>query len=393
MPGLGAKLLSVMGSFKLGRAFEIGITIVLLAVTLDRLSKAWVQRQPTHFPKGTPWWQRQFNLVLVVSAIVVVYALATLVSSMEPVELTLFPLSEFNLPQYAAGVLDEVHRKESLSQGKDIDKVMKAFFTGETMVAITTAIRYFVNVYILVPTENALLYIPTVAFIIGVAAICYRLGGFMPGLLAFIFFSIVAQLGYWDRAMLTLHAVFTATAIAFILGAPLAIVAARKESWSKRMILVCDTLQTFPSYVYLLPAVMLFGISPVTVILSILIYTMVPVIRYIIEGLRGVPPELREAADMAGATRWQKLFKVELPLAMPTIAVGLNQALVFAFFMVIIAEFIGTRDLGQEMRKTLAGTHLGWNFVLGFSVVFMALTFDTAINAWSEKRRKLLGLA
>ena len=192
--------------------------------------------------------------------------------------------------------------------------------------------------------------------------------------------------------MLTLHSVFMATLIAFLIGAPLAIYAVRKEKRANFVILLCDTFQTFPSYVYLLPAVMLFGISPVTVIISILIYTMVPVVRYTVEGLRNVPKELTEAADMAGATRRQKLLRVQLPLAMPTIAVGLNQALVFAFFMVIIAEFIGTRDLGQEMRKTLAGTHLGWNFVLGFSVVFMALTFDIAINAWAEKRRKILGL-
>lgn len=393
MPGLGAKLLAMMGSFKLGRSFEIGVTIVLLAVTLDRMSKAWVTKQPEHFEKGTPWWKRHFYFLLAVGAMLVTYALAQLFGSMKPVELTLWPISEFNLPQYMAGVVDEVHRKESLSQSKPIDKAMRSFLSWDGVTAVTTSIRYFVNVYILVPTEKALLYIPTSAFILGVTAICYRLGGYIPGLLAFIFFCIVAQFGYWDRAMLTLHSVFTATAIAFIIGSPMAIIAARKEKWANRMIVVCDTLQTFPSYVYLLPAVMLFGISPVTVIISILIYTMVPVIRYTIEGLRGVPPELTEAADMSGATRWQKLFKVQLPLAMPTIAVGLNQALVFAFFMVIIAEFIGTRDLGQEMRKTLAGTHLGWNFVLGFSVVFMALTFDTAINAWAEKRRKLLGLS
>ena len=133
--------------------------------------------------------------------------------------------------------------------------------------------------------------------------------------------------------------------------------------------------------------------SPVTVILSILIYTMVPVVRYTMEGLKSVPPEMVEAAEMSGATRMQKLRHVQLPLALPIIAVGLNQALMFAFFMVIIAEFIGTRDIGQEMRRTMAGTELGWNFVLGFSVVFMALTFDIAINAWAEKRRKLLGLA
>lgn len=370
MPGLGAKLLQLMGSFKLGRSLEIGVTIVLLAVTLDRLSKSWVTKQPEHFEKGTPWWRRHIFLVIGVASF-----------------LMLMIASEF------VQILDEIGRKQTLSQGKAMDKSIKAFLAWDAVKFITENIRYFVNVYVLIPTERALLFIPTPAVIIAVTMITYRLGGLVPGVLGCIFFCIVAELGYWDRAMLTLHSVFMATLIAFLFGAPLAVFAVRKEKRAQFMILICDTLQTFPSYVYLLPAVMLFGVSPVTVIISILIYTMVPVIRYTVEGLRNVPPELTEAADMSGATRYQKLFKVQLPLAMPTIAVGLNQALVFAFFMVIIAEFIGTRDLGQEMRKTLAGTHLGWNFVLGFSVVFMALTFDIAINAWAEKRRKILGLS
>ncbi|MEL7000855.1 MAG: DUF1989 domain-containing protein, partial [Pseudomonadota bacterium] len=132
-----------------------------------------------------------------------------------------------------------------------------------------------------------------------------------------------------------------------------------------------DTGQTFPSFIYLIPAIMLFGINDVAVIFSILIYTLVPVIRYTIEGLRGVPPELTEAADMSGATRWQKLVNVQLPIALPTLAVGFNQAIMFAFFMVIIAAFIGTQDLGQELQRTLAGTDLGKNFVLGMCVVMM----------------------
>ncbi len=369
MPGLGSKLLAMMGSFKLGRSFEIGITIVLLAVTLDRLSKSWVVKQPEHFEKGTAWWRRHIYLLLGIGAFVF-FLIA----------------SEF------VQILDHIKRNQDFSQGREIDQLIKSFLALDWVRATTGFIRYFANSFVLVPTENALLYVPTSAFILAVTAVAYRLGGVTPGILAFVFFCIVAELSYWDRAMLTLHSVFNAVVLAFLLGAPLAIYASRKVKRANFMILICDTLQTFPSYVYLLPAVMLFGISPVTVIISILIYTMVPVIRYTIEGLRGVPYELSEAADMSGATYWQKLFKVQLPLAMPTIAVGLNQALVFAFFMVIIAEFIGTRDLGQEMRKTLAGTHLGWNFVLGFSVVFMALAFDIAINAWAEKRRKILGL-
>jgi glycine betaine/proline transport system permease protein len=247
-------------------------------------------------------------------------------------------------------------------------------------------------VWVLVPTENALLYVPTFGLIAAITGFCWLMGGARPALIGFVFFTAVAVLGWWDRAMLTLHSTVTATLLAVTIGMPLAIWASRSEKATRRMIYVCDTAQTFPSFIYLLPAIMLFGITPVTVILAILIYTMVPVVRYTIEGLRGVPAEITEAADMSGATRWQKLVNVQLPLAMPTIAVGLNQALMFSFFMVIIAAFIGTRDLGQEMQRTLAGTELGKNFTLGFSVVLMAITFDVAINAWAEKKRKLLGL-
>ncbi|MEY8099939.1 ABC transporter permease subunit, partial [Falsihalocynthiibacter sp. S25ZX9] len=114
---------------------------------------------------------------------------------------------------------------------------------------------------------------------------------------------------------------------------------------------------------YLIPAIMLFGITATAVVGSIFIFAMVPLTRYTIEGLRTVPHEMTEAADMAGATRMQKLVNVQLPLALPTIAVGFNQAIMFAFFMVIIAAFIGTQDLGQELQRTLAGTDLGKNFV------------------------------
>ena len=167
----------------------------------------------------------------------------------------------------------------------------------------------------------------------------------------------------------------------------------RKMARDKVLLVILDTMQTFPSFVYLIPAIMLFGINDVSVIFSIMIYTFVPLMRYTIEGLRNVPAELTEAADMSGATAWQKLRHVQLPMAIPTMAVGFNQAIMFAFFMVIIAAFIGTQDLGQELQRTLAGTDLGKNIVLGLNVTFMALTFDLAVMAWSERRKKMLGLA
>ena len=341
MPGLGAKLLQMMGSFKLGRSFEIGVTIVLVAVTLDRLSKAWVAKQPEHFERGTPWWKRHFTFVLCIVAFVT-----------------------FTLLSQVFEILGEVSRKQALSQGREIDDLIKGFVNLDPVQAVTGWLRAFLNVKILIPFRDFMLSIPTTAFIILMAAFALWLGGRKEAIIAAAFFTFIAITGWWDRS----------------------------EKWSERMLLVCDTAQTFPSFVCLLPAIMLFGITDIAVIFSILIFCMVPLVRYTIEGLRTVPLEMTEAADMAGATKMQKLIKVQLPLALPTMAVGFNQAIMFAFFMVIIAAFIGTQDLGQELQRTLAGTDLGKNFVLGICVALMALTFDLTILKWANDKKRALGL-
>ncbi|MEP5151379.1 ABC transporter permease subunit [Planktotalea sp.] len=369
MPGLGAKLLAMMGSFKLGRSFEIGVTIVLLAVTLDRMSKAWVVKQPEHFERGTPWWKRHIILLLSIGTFVFFCIIAQFIE-----------------------IASEVGRKQSLSMGKEMDTAIKWFLNIEWVKASTGFLRAFVNVQILIPFRNFLLAIPTPAFILLITAFALWLAGRRQAIIACIFFSLVALSGWWDRSVITLYSVISAVTIAMLLGLPIAIFAARTEKWSTRLPLVCDTAQTFPSFVYLIPAIMLFGITDIAVIFSILIFAMVPLIRYTIEGLRTVPPEVIEAAEMSGATRMQKLINVELPLALPTMAVGFNQAIMFAFFMVIIAAFIGTQDLGQELQRTLAGTDLGKNFVLGICVSLMALTFDLTILKWSSDRKKILGL-
>lgn len=369
MPGLGAKLLALMGSFKLGRSFEIGVTIVLLAVMLDRCSKAWVVKLPEHFERGTPWWKRHAYLVTAVAVFVLFVVIAQFIQ-----------------------VADFITRKQDFSVGKQIDVLIKGFLAIDGVKAVTGWLRWFLNVNVLIPFRNALLWIPTPAFIMIIAAFSLWLGGKRAGLYAAIFFSIVALTGWWDRSVITLYTVISAVALAMMFGIPVGILASRSEAWSRRILLACDTAQTFPSFIYLIPAIMLFGVNDVAVVFSILIFATVPLTRYTIEGLRSVPPEMTEAADMAGATRWQKLTSVQLPLALPTMAVGFNQAIMFAFFMVIIAAFIGTQDLGQELQRTLAGTDLGTNFVLGICVSLMALTFDMTIMSWTEKRKKALGL-
>ncbi|MGD1925290.1 MAG: ABC transporter permease [Paracoccaceae bacterium] len=468
MTGLGQKLLSNMNSFKLGRSFEIGVSIVLIAVMLDRMSKAWVLKQPEHFDKGTPWWIRHGYLLVGLGLFVAFIGIATLAGESQNYTLD-EGKRQGNVIQWFWSSLDGVHRTQQLSQGKEIDDAIKAFLDIDSVQAVSNAIRTFLIVDVLIPFRDALLWLPSVSVILAWAALGWLVGGARVALMAGGFYAIIAMTGWWDRAIITLYAALASVVLAILIGLPLGIWSARGASgplslkmgpaalalglvglgfkrlpvllgallvsgltyyftestgeappaylsfasmslyifaasfvalwWAVRrwprdavMIAVVDTGQTFPSFIYLIPAIMLFGINDVAVIFSILIYTLVPVIRYTIEGLRGVPPELTEAADMSGATRWQKLVNVQLPIALPTLAVGFNQAIMFAFFMVIIAAFIGTQDLGQELQRTLAGTDLGKNFVLGMCVVLMALAFDNIITRWAANRRRALGM-
>ena len=369
MPGLGAKLLAMMGSFKLGRSFEIGVTIVLVAIMLDRLSKAAVVKQPEHFEKGTPWWIRHKFLIIGITG-----ALAAAV------------LAKF-FPYF-----HEVGRKQDLSMGREIDNLIKWVLDIDWIQATTEWIRWFLNTKVLIPFRDSILWLPTPAVILGFAGIGWLVGGFRSALLVGGFYTIVAMTGWWDRSMITMYTVISAVLLAALIGIPLGIKASGSGKWSRRMLLACDTAQTFPSFIYLIPAIMLFGVNDVAVIFSILIFAMVPLIRYTIEGIRDVPQEVLESVDMSGATRRQKLWGAQLPLAFPTMVVGFNQAIMFAFFMVIIAAFIGTQDLGQELQKTLAGYELGKNFVLGINVSLMALAFDHVIMRWSRRRQAALGL-
>jgi len=370
MPGLGAKLLALMNSLKLGRSFEIGVTIVLLAIMLDRLSKAWVVKQPEHFERDASWWQRHVYLLSGIAAFV-----------------------SFVLVAQFIQVADYISRAQDLSVGKQIDDVIKAALNNDAVQATTGWLRWFLITWVLIPFRNALLWLPTPTVILAIAAVGYLVGGRKSALIGAAFFTIIALTGWWDRSIITLYAVAAAVFLASIIGIPLGIAAARNERWATPVLLVCDTAQTFPSFIYLIPAIMLFGVNDVAVIFAILIFATVPLIRYTVEGLRGVPPEMIEAADMSGATRSQKLWSVQLPLALPTMAVGFNQAIMFAFFMVIIAAFIGTQDLGQELQKTLAGNQLGKNFVLGMCVSLMALAINHIIMRWAESRKIALGLA
>ena len=367
MPGLGQKLLQLLQALKIGLSVEIGITIVLLAVVLDRLSKAWAVKQPEHHAPGASWIQRHRYWVIWAGLVAIGLGLAAL------------------HPYFI-----EVDRKQALSLAGPIDSLVGGFI--DMISPVTDWLRWFLITWILIPVRDDFLWLPTSAVLVLLAGIGWRIGGARSALICLAFVLPIALSGWWDRAMITVYTVTVSVALALIIGVPLGIFGASKPVRAQRFLLICDTLQTFPSFIYLIPVVMLFGVNDVAVVAAVMVFATVPIIRYTIEGLRGIPPEIVESAEMSGSTNGQILWHVKLPLAVPTLVVGANQSIMFALFMVIIAAFIGTQDLGQEMQRALSSTDVGKGLVLGFAVAFMGMMTDHLITRWSETRKHALGM-
>ncbi|MGB8813654.1 MAG: ABC transporter permease subunit, partial [Paracoccaceae bacterium] len=367
MPGLGQKLLQLLQALKIGLSVEIGVTIVLLAITLDRLSKAWALRLPEHGEPSAMWLQRNRLLVIWIALCAAGFGLAQL-----------FPYFQ------------EVERNQALSVASPIDVAMDQLI--RLITPVTAWLRWFLITWVLIPMRDAYLWLPFTAVLALLAAIGWAVGGLRSALICIAYFGLIAMSGWWDRAMITVYMVTISVLIAALIGLPLGIWAARNTDRAARILLICDTAQTFPSFIYLIPVIMLFGVNDVAVVAAVVVFAAIPIVRYTIEGLGNVPSELIEAAEMSGASRRQTLWNVRLPMALPTMLVGANQSVMFSLFMVIIAAFIGTQDLGQEMQRALSSTDVGKGLVLGFAVAFMGLMTDHLVNRWSDDRKRALGM-
>ena len=365
MPGLGQKLLQLLQALKIGLSVEIGITIVLLAIVLDRMSKAWAMKQPEHV-EGETWVQRHRLLTIWLGLVALGF------------------LAAWAHPYFA-----EVERKQALSMAGPIDVVVGGFI--DLVDPVTDWLRWFLITWVLIPLRDAFLWLPTSAVVLALAGIGWRIGGWRSALVCLAFVLPIALSGWWDRAMITAYTVFVSVTLALLIGVPLGLMGAANETRARRFLLVCDTAQTFPSFIYLIPVIMLFGVNDVAVVAAVTVFATVPIVRYTIEGLRNIPPEIVESAQMSGASPGQLLRHVKLPLAVPTLVVGANQSIMFALFMVIIAAFIGTQDLGQEMQRALSSTDVGKGLVLGFAVAFMGLLADHLLLRWARSRNASLG--
>ncbi|WP_428776449.1 ABC transporter permease, partial [Vibrio sp.] len=202
---------------------------------------------------------------------------------------------------------------------------------------------------------------------------------------------LIGYFGMWEDTMRTLSIITVCTLLAILLGIPIGIAMARSDRVQATVTPMLDVMQTMPAFVYLIPVVMLLGIGKIPGLIAVIIYAIPPVIRLTNLGIRLVDQEVLEAATAFGASRRQRLWGVQLPLAMPTIMAGINQTIMMALSMVVIASMIGVKGLGQPVLKSITNQYFTLGLLNGFAIVALAILFDRASQAYAKRTQAYLG--
>ncbi len=255
---------------------------------------------------------------------------------------------------------------------------------GALFDAISTVIQHVVAFF------SGLFLLPhPLLFIVILGILAYAIGKVPLTLFTVIGFLLIDNLGYWTQTMDTLGLVITSGLISIILGIPLGIWSAYSRTTHRILSPILDFMQTMPAFVYLLPAVTFFSLGVVPGVIASVIFAIPPTIRMTYLGIKQVSAELTEAAEAFGSTTWQKLFKVDLPLAMPTMMAGINQTIMLSLSMVVIASMIGAQGIGAEVYRAVAQLKIGQGFEAGLAVVVLAIVLDRfSQNLFKTGRRK-----
>jgi glycine betaine/proline transport system permease protein len=229
--------------------------------------------------------------------------------------------------------------------------------------------------------DGLLQMVPPIIFLILLFIIAWRAANWKVGIFGVLTFLLVGFLGLWQETMTTLAMVISAVVFCVIVGVPLGIIAARSERFADIIRPLLDAMQTTPAFVYLVPVVMLFSIGTVAGVIATIIFSMPPIIRLTNLGIRQVREDVVEAAHAFGATESQILWKVQFPLALPTIMAGLNQTMMLSLSMVVIAALIGAGGLGEPVFEGLNSLRVGLAGIGGLSIVLLAMVLDRISQA------------
>ena len=418
--GLGREIWLAMRRLQIGRALEGGLAVVLLAMVLDRIGYALSAREPgdpqtpryLHTGRFAPLQNAksaflkrvgQASQVLVgwIGALVApignlftegggarfrsyLTAHSFAVSSV----LCLFLLLLFDV--YLVEI-SEFPKEWRLGFRAPIDFAAK--WMNRNLAFITTPIRNGIYIYGLGPTREALNWLPWSVLVFGVAGVAWRVAGWHIAVLTMSSFGFIGMVGMWDSTMITVSQVIVSLTLSILIAVPLGVIAAR-SNWVYAVLRpVLDTMQTLPAFVYFPLVIMLFRIGELSGIIATVIYAIPPAVRLTNLGIRQVPIEAIEAARSYGSTPFQILIKVQLPIALPSIMMGINQTTMMALAMVAYAALIGAQGLGQEVLYAIGSFDVGKGFEAGMSIVLLAVVADRVTQAWAKRHAVQLGLS
>lgn len=373
--GLGNDLLIALNRLRIGLALEIGVCIVLIAIVLDRLSLAWANKQTDYFADQSFKERHKYFIWFmgVFAAGVALAGLGQLVFKDGFNYLYLIPHNKgiTTEPFWQAGV----------------DWMWDTFFYA------LKGFNEWLIIDVLIPVKKAFLGMPVIATFTLAMGVGFIVGGIRSALIVGGYLLFIALTEWWDRALITSYLMTMAVLISGFIGIVVGTLCAQHPTSTRILLGWCDTFQTFPSFIYLIPVMMLFGVTDTSVLIAIVVYATIPAARYTVIGLRSVPAELHDAGSMSGVNRFQRLMSIELPLSFPHMALGINQTVVFALAMVIIGALIGTDDLGQLILGSLSDRQgVGNGLVLGICVAFIGLAIDQILRTWANQRKAALGI-
>ncbi len=365
--GLGYDVLLALRALKIGQGMEAGLAIVAIAILLDRLSQAAARKRFVGVDDG-PFWKWHMAL-LIAGAILLV----TTLLSIEWPALASVPaaLKVSTAPWWKSGV----------------DWLTVNYFDA------IEAFRTILLLYFLNPVRIFLEGFPWLGAVALLGLAGAYLGGWRLALLAASLTSFCAVVGLWEKTMATVYLCSVSTIIAAVLGIAIGVAASRSDRLESFLTPILDTLQTLPSFCFIIPVVMLFRVGDVTAMIATVLFAIVPAIRYTNHGLRQLPTTMIEAAVVSGCTRRQTFWHVQLPLAVPEIMLGINQTVLMTLAMIVICAMIGTRDLGQEVFIALAKADAGRGLTAGLCIAFLGITADRLLRAVAHRTQHKLGMS
>jgi len=284
----------------------------------------------------------------------------------------------------------ELGRKSQMELRKGIDLAFRNFSReyGDGIEAFFDPLLFF-----LVSLEKLLLATPWI-IIIGIICALAWIGSRSWKLVvgSAVAFILIGYFGMWEDCMATVAIITVCTIICIVVGIPIGIIMARSDRAERGILPVLDMMQTIPSFVYLIPILMLLGIGKVPGLIAVCVYAIPPIIRLTNLGIREVDKETLEASEAFGATTAQKLRSVQIPLALPTVFAGVNQTIMMALAMVVIASMIGVKGLGVPILRAVSNQYLALGLFNGLAIVALAIVFDRVTQEYGRRIQKHRGI-